>query len=227
MSMPHLKRIEESADPIFNRGWALVLDHWTNRSLFLFSSDSHYFQRIFFLWEVAWMHGTFPEWDHCFLCVWKTVTGQRSGAPRLQPVTVNVCLFFNIPLQGPEDRWEMKAKAKVISLDFGVSARLGMRVSDSRHRTRMRVSLRASAACKWAPLTTNRTCAMPCFSHHSGMSRGKKGRGNIFLIMELFKFQYFQSMATHMITIANDGNEPQWTYTKNSQGFLHNFHAGR
>lgn len=188
MSMPHLKRIEESADPIFNRGSALVLDQWTNHSVFLFSSDAHYFQQGFFFffreWEVAWMHGTFPEWDHCFLCVWKTVTGQRSGAPRLQPVTVNVCLFFSIPLQGPEESWKMKAKAKVrvmqvISLDFGVSACLGMRASDSRHRTRVQLSLWASAACKWAPLTTNRTCAMPRFSHHWGMS-GVKRTGKYF-----------------------------------------------
>lgn len=186
MSMPHLKRIEESAYSIFNRGSALVLDQWTNCSLFLFSSDSHYFQEGFFLRgrKVAWMHGTFPEWDHCFLCVWKTVSGQRSGAPRLQPVTVNVCSFFNIALQGPEERWKMKAKAEVrvmqvVSLDFGVSACLGLRVSDSSHRTRMRVSLWALTACKWAPLTTNRTCAMPRFSHHSGMS-GEKRTGKYF-----------------------------------------------
>lgn len=56
----------------------------------------------------------------------ETPDGSEVRCSRVKTVTVNVCLFSNIPLQRPEGR-EMKAKAKVkvmqvISLDFGVCA---------------------------------------------------------------------------------------------------------
>lgn len=182
MSMPHLKRIEESAYSIFNRGSALVLDQWTNRSLFLFSSDSHYFQEGFFFERSHECTAHFLS-EIIVSCVCGKPSQVRGQVlPGYSPWQSTCARFFNIALQGPEERWKMKAKAEVrvmqvVSLDFGVSACLGMRVSDSSYRTR--VSLWASTACKWAPLTTNRTCVMPRFSHHSGMS-GEKRTGKYF-----------------------------------------------
>lgn len=181
MSMPHLKRIEESADPIFNRGSALVLDHWTNRSLSLFSSDSHYFQRIFFFFLFFFERS--HECTAHFLseiivsCVCEKPSQVRGQVlPGYSPWQSTCACFLIFPCRGQRtgERWKPKQRLLVWTL---VWVRVWvMRVSDSRHRTRMRVSLWASAACKWAPLTTNRTCAMPRFSHHSGMSRGKRTR---------------------------------------------------
>lgn len=121
MSMPHLKRIEESADSNFNRGSALVLDQWTNRSLFLFSSDSHYFQQSFFLRErkrerkVAWMHGTFPEWDHCFLCVCGKLSQVRGQVlPGCSPWQSTCACFLIFPCRGQRrgERWKPKQRSE-------------------------------------------------------------------------------------------------------------------
>lgn len=119
MSMPHLKRIEESADPIFNRGWALVLDHWTNRSLFLFSSDSHYFQRIFFFCERSHECTAHFLSEIIVSCVCEKPSQVRGQVlPGYSPWQSTCACFLIFPCRGQRtgERWKPKQRLLVWTL---------------------------------------------------------------------------------------------------------------